>query len=221
MFCRSLFVVFCLALYCLSIYGFWLSILYLQSFRGKRKCLNTHINSQLLQVFATERFLQIRKLGRTGSPINPCFIIIFLMQNNDLKTCKIIGRHFKLLNIRTRLAHRRSWYGIITPCFTLCFTYLLSLPNNVWRLIVFAPFLIIIIIIIIHLFFLKLVRVHVHATLYWQHVDPIYTLIIQVLKCIYGKEYGHWIIRQTCLIRMQTQYFYKKNTVPFLHPIGK
>jgi hypothetical protein len=59
MFCRSLFVVFCLALYCLSIYGFWLSILYLQSFRGKRKCLTTHINSQLLQAFATERFLQI------------------------------------------------------------------------------------------------------------------------------------------------------------------
>jgi hypothetical protein len=42
MFCRSLFVVFCLALYCLSIYGFWLSILYLQSVRGKRRCLNTH-----------------------------------------------------------------------------------------------------------------------------------------------------------------------------------
>ena len=150
MFCRSLFVVFCLTLYCLSIYGLWLSILYLQSVRGKRKCLNTHINSQLLQAFAIERFLQIiwrRKLGRTGSPIYPCFIIIFLMQNNDLKTCKSIGRHFKLLNIRTGLAHRRSWYGIITLCFTLCFTYLLSLPSNVWRLVVFAPFLIIIIII--------------------------------------------------------------------------
>jgi hypothetical protein len=40
-------------------------------------------------------------------------------------------------------------------------------------------------------FFLKLVRVHVHAILYWQHVDPIYTLIIQVLKGIYGKEYEH------------------------------
>jgi hypothetical protein len=50
-FCRSLFVVFCLTLYWLSIYVFWLSILYLQSFRGKRKCLNTHINSQLLQAF--------------------------------------------------------------------------------------------------------------------------------------------------------------------------
>ena len=49
MFCRSLFVVFCLALYCLSIYGFWLSILYLQSFRGKRRCFNTYINSQFLQ----------------------------------------------------------------------------------------------------------------------------------------------------------------------------
>jgi hypothetical protein len=58
-FCRSLFVVFCLTLYWLSIYVFWLSILHLQSFRGKRKCLNTHINSQLLKAFATERFLQI------------------------------------------------------------------------------------------------------------------------------------------------------------------
>jgi len=97
------------------------------------------------------------------------------MQNNDLKTGKSIGSHFKLFNIRTRLA-----------------PVLLSVLHIYYFIS----------------FFLKLVRVHVHAILFWQHVDPIYSLTIQVIKGIYGKEYGHWIIRQTCLIRMQAKLFF-------------
>ena len=110
-------------------------------------------------------------------------MIMFLMQNNDVKTCKSIGSHFKLLNIRTRLA-----------------PVLLSVLHIYYFIS----------------FFLKLVRVHVHAILYCQYVDPIYTLTIQVLKGIYGKEYGHCIIRQNLFNQNANKIiFLKRAQSPF------
>jgi fatty acid desaturase len=49
---------------------------------------------------------------------------------------------------------------MVYPVWVICGNSLLSLPNNVWRLIVFALFLIIIIIIIILLLFLAHELVH-------------------------------------------------------------
>jgi len=48
------------------------------------------------------------------------------MQNNDLKTFKSIESHLKLFNIRTILAHRRSWYGIITPFLLSVYIFIIS-----------------------------------------------------------------------------------------------